>query len=110
MTAQMQEFIDNQAFSSILTLYQEPEAHIDTVNPIALISTINWDTMYFNQAMREKDAPQFIEAIMTEMNDRINRKHGNLIPRSEVSNGHKVLPSVRSMKRKRDNLTNQFYK
>ena len=82
----------------------------DKVDPVAFLTTTNRDTMYFDQVMKEVDAPNFIEAIITEMNNHINRKNWKLIPRSSLPQRHKVLPSVWSMKRKRDITTNQVYK
>ena len=110
MTQRMRQAIDSQALSSIFVLHEDTEIVTDRVDPVALLTTTNRDTMYFDQAMKEADAPNFIEAIITEMNDHINRKHWKLIPRSSVPQGHKVLPSVWSMKRKRDIMTNWVYK
>ena len=80
------------------------------LNPMAFLSTANKDTMYFDQAMRAPDSNEFVKAVIKEVNDHIERKHWELIPREQVPKGVKVLPSVWSMKRKRDIKTQRVYK
>lgn len=79
-------------------------------HPISFLSTTNKDTMYYDQAIREPDAIEFVKAIVKEVNDHIKMKHWELIPRNEVPENETVLPSVWSMKRKRDIKTQQVYK
>ena len=79
-------------------------------DPIAMLTTTNRNTMYYHQAMNQDDAPQFVNAIISEINDHIQRKHWKLIPRETVPQDQKILPSVWSMKRKRDIKTQRVYK
>merc|ERR1740123_1649818 len=72
--------------------------------PISFIANTGGirDTMYFEEAMKQEDAHHFIQAIIKEFNDHVERNHWSLIDVSEVPKGQKVIPSVWSMKRKRD--------
>ena len=69
-------------------------------DPIAFLASSNADTMYFDQAMKQPDCKEFIKAVVKEVNDHIECKHWQLIPRSQVPKDTKVLDSVWSMKRK----------
>ena len=82
----------------------------EMTDPIAFLAKSDPDTMYFDQAMHQPDRKQFIQAIIKEINDHIDRKHWELIPRSQVPDGTPVLDSVWSMKCKRDIKTQQVYK
>ena len=79
-------------------------------DPIAFMNSTSPDVLYFDQAMRQPDRDEFIKAIISEVNDHIDRKHWELIPRNQVPKNEKVLSSVWSMKRKRDIKTQQVYK
>jgi hypothetical protein len=69
---------------------------------VAYIGQSESDTMTLDEALRQSDRDQFVEAIKKELNDHINRKHWKVIPASAVPK-HKVpLPMVWAMKRKRD--------
>jgi hypothetical protein len=82
----------------------------EMMNPIAFLSHANKDTMYFHEAMQAPDADEFIKAAVKEVNDHIERKHWELIPREQVPEGEKILPAVWSMKRKRDIKTQKVNK
>jgi hypothetical protein len=56
-------------------------------DPVAFLTRTNRDTMYFDQAMREPDADEFVKAAVKEVNDHIENKHWELVPRSEVPKG-----------------------
>ena len=79
-------------------------------NPIAFMASTNQDTMYFHQAMKAPDRDQFKKAVVKEINDHIENHNWELIPRERVPKGITILPSVWSMKRKRDIKTQQVYK
>jgi hypothetical protein len=79
-------------------------------NPVAFLAHANKDTMYFHQAMKAPDRDEFIKAVVKEVNDHIENKHWELVPRESVPRGVDVLPSVWSMKRKRDIKTQRVYK
>eukprot|EP00957_Ditylum_brightwellii_P156179 11887705-Ditylum_brightwellii.AAC.1 len=63
--------------------------------------------MYFHQAIKQPDAPQFVEAIIKEINGHIERGHWQLIPIADVPKGTKILDAVWAMKQKRDIKTRQ---
>ena len=79
-------------------------------NPIAYAASADKDTMYMHQAMRQPDKKQFIQAMVDEVTAHTKNGHWKIIPRSQVPEGTKVLPSVWSMKRKRRILTREVYK
>ena len=60
------------------------------------------DTMTLDQALREPDADQFIEAMDKELQDHISRGHWDLVHISQVPRHIKPINMVWSMKRKRD--------
>jgi hypothetical protein len=68
------------------------------------------DTMYWNEAMRQKDAPQFLDAVAKEVETHTKQRHWKNIPIEEVPPNTKILDAVWSMKRKRRLLTNEVYK
>ena len=84
----------------------------DMGNPIAFMSKMNGDkdTMYYHEAMKQHDSEHFVNAIVKEFNDHVERKHWSLINKRDVPEGVKVIPSVWSMKRKRDITTRKVIK
>ena len=77
------------------------------MDPISFLAKTDMDTMYFHQAMKQTDAMKFKRAIVKEISDHCNRKHWTIIERNKVPSNCEVLPSVWSMKRKRDLITRQ---
>ena len=59
------------------------------------------DTMYFHQAMREPDAPEFLESAQEEFGKHLKDGTFEIIPLSDVPEGFKIFPAVWAMKRKR---------
>ncbi len=71
---------------------------------IAFKATLDPDTMYLHEAMRQLDKVNFIEAMSDKVkafNDNVNWK---LLHRSKVPQGTPILPAVWQMKRKRIEL------
>ena len=68
------------------------------------------DTMYLDQALKEPDRADFINAMQKEVASHEERKHWELSSRSNVPQGTKILPAVWSMKRKRRAATGEVYK
>jgi len=79
-------------------------------DPIRFKANSDPDTMYYHQAMRAPDKEQFLAVIVKEINDHITNNYWQLVPKSEVPAGTKVLDLVWSMKRKRDICTREVYK
>ena len=96
--------------SAIIATHEDVDDFDMPMHPIAYLAKNSADTMYYDQAINQPDRDQFIQAIVKEFNDHIDHKHWQLIPRSEVPKEQKVLPSVWSMKRKRDIKTQEVYK
>jgi len=82
----------------------------DMADPIGFKASSDPDTMYYHQAMRGPDKEQFTAAIVKEIKDHITNNHWQLVPKSEVLAGTKVLDFVWLMKRKRDIRTREVYK
>lgn len=93
-------------------LYSEEDRTKDLDDPIAyaMKATSDPDTMYYHQAMKEPDAKQFKEAMMKEVKDHTERKHWNVILKSDVPEGETILPAVWAMRRKRRIATREVYK
>jgi hypothetical protein len=79
-------------------------------NPIAFHAEMMGDIMYLNQALKQPDAASFVEAVITEVNGHVDNKHWQLTKRSDVPKDIDVLPSVWSLRRKRDITTNAIKK
>ncbi len=79
-------------------------------SPPSHMTKTDADTMYFDEAMRAPDAAEFTEACIKEVNDHVERKHWCMIRREDAPQGTNILPSVWSMKRKRDIKTQQVCK
>jgi len=75
------------------------------LRPIAFLAEMMGDIMYLHQALRQPDSRQFIQAVVKEINGHVDRNHWALVKRCEVPDDVEVLPSVWSMRRKRDLTT-----
>jgi len=93
---------------------RQHDAHLDLQdrmsNPIAFHAEMMGDIMYLNQALRQPDADKFVEAVITEINGHVDNNHWQLTKRSDIGKDIDVLPSVWSMRRKRDITTNEVKK
>ena len=82
-----------------------PNYEIDRLGSLPLHAykaTIDPDTMYLHEAMREKDWTEFRKAMQKEIDDRVEGENFEIVKRSMVPEGAKVLPAVWQLKRKRD--------
>lgn len=86
------------------------EACIEYQHPIALATSSDPDVMYLDQAMKQPDRKEFLKAMEKEINAHSDNDNWEVILRSEVPAGHKVLPSVWAMRRKRDISTQRITK
>jgi len=66
--------------------------------------------MCFHQAMREPDAPEFLEAAQEEFGKHLKDGTFEIILLSEVPEGFKLFPAVWAMKRTRKVRTREIYK
>jgi hypothetical protein len=83
---------------------------IDGVQPVAFAASNNPDVMYMDQALREPDGENFRQAMADEVTAHTENEHWEIIPRSLVPSGTKVLPAVWAMRRKRRIATGEPYK
>ena len=74
------------------------------------LSTANKDTMYFDQAMKAPNSAKFSDICVKKVNDHIERKNCRLVPREDVSEDTKVLPSLWEMRQNRHVKTGKLYK
>ena len=79
-------------------------------HPIAFHAEMMGDIMHLHQALKQPDAPEFVKAVVKEMNDHIEAKHWQVVKRSEVPPDQDVIPAVWAMRRKRDITTNEITK
>ncbi len=79
-------------------------------NPITFHSEMMGDIMYLNQALRQPDAAHFVKAVITEINGHVGNKKWQLTKQSEVPPDTDVLPSVWSLRHKRDITSNEIKK
>ena len=79
-------------------------------NPIAFHAEMMGDIMYYHQALQQPDAHQFAKAIVKEVNGHVENNHWQLIKRKDVPEDAQVVPSVWSMRRKRNLTTNEITK
>jgi hypothetical protein len=65
----------------------------------AFKATSDPDTMYPHDAMKEPDAPQFMEAMVREVTDQMGNKNFSIMLREDIPKGASILPAVWQMKR-----------
>ncbi len=79
-------------------------------HPIAFHVEMMGDIMYLNQALHQPDADKFVEAVITEINDHVDNNHWKLTKRVDIGKDVDVLPSMWSVRCKRDITTNEIKK
>ena len=67
----------------------------------SMSATSDPDTMYFHQAMKEKDADKFLDAAKTEFQQLLDDGTFEIVRKGDVPAGHKLFPAVWAMKRSR---------
>jgi Reverse transcriptase (RNA-dependent DNA polymerase)/GAG-pre-integrase domain len=77
---------------------------------VAMAASSSPDVMYMDQALREPDGEQFRKAMVDEVAAHTDNDHWEIVPRSLVPSGTKVLPAVWAMRRKRRLATGEPYK
>ena len=80
------------------------------INPMSFLADILGDMMYFHQAMAQEDSGEFVEAVVKEVNGHVDNSHWKLVPVESVPEDNDILPSVWSMQRKRNLVTNEITK
>jgi Reverse transcriptase (RNA-dependent DNA polymerase) len=77
---------------------------------IALQATNDPDTLYYHQVLNDPDKDMFINAMEHEIKQHNNNHNWVPVKRSMVPSTSRVLPSVWSMRRKRDLTTGEVWK
>ena len=79
-------------------------------NPIAFHAEMMGDIMYLHQALKQKDASQFVDAVVREINGHVENDHWKLVKQDSVPNDVQIVPYVWSLRRKRNLTTNEITK
>jgi hypothetical protein len=69
------------------------------------MATVDPDTMYMHEAMRQPDRQQFKDAMVKEVTDQVVNRNFSIVQQTSVPEGEPIMPTVWQMKRKRDILT-----
>jgi hypothetical protein len=87
------------------------DAHLDLQehmrNPIAFHAEMMGDIMYLQQVLRQQDAKEFVQAVVKEVNRNVDSNNWTLKKCDEVPDDAQIVPSVWSMRHKRNLTTNQ---
>jgi hypothetical protein len=87
------------------------DAHLDLQehmrNPIAFHTKMMGDIMYLQQALRQPDAKEFVQAVVKEVNGHVDSNNWTLKKQNEVPDDAQIVPSVWSMGRKLDLTSNK---
>jgi hypothetical protein len=77
---------------------------------LAIAASVDPDTMYLHQALKEPDKAQWLKAMEEEVNAHISNGNWEMVPRRSVPVGVPVLPAVWAMRCKRRIATREVYK
>jgi hypothetical protein len=105
-----QEHMDMPINLQAIKYDNESEIFLDTQQVLSVAATTDPDTMYWDQAIKQEDATEFIQAAIEEIETHQQQAHWEVVPKSVVPSGTRVLDAIWSMKRKRNLKTNQVYK
>ena len=93
---------ETQEIFALATMFDKGATEYDEDPLMIYKATSDPDTMYHHEAMREKDADQFREAMVKEWNNQVTNGNFTIITRSQLPHDATVLPAVWQMKRKRN--------
>lgn len=89
--------------------YEIQEAMEDPI-AYAFAASSNPDILYLDEAMKAQDQEQFREAMLLEIQSHTENDHWEVIPKSLVPVGKRILAAVWAFRRKRRIATQQVYK
>ena len=78
--------------------------------PVVYAASVNPDIMYLHETMKAPNRDQFKSIMDKELEDHIARRHWEVVPRSKVPKGTRVLDMVCAMRCKRCINTCKVYK
>ncbi len=76
-------------------------------NPITFHAKMMGDIMYLQQALKQPDAKEFVQAVIKEVNGHLDFNNWMLQKQSNVPEDVQIVPSVWSLWCKRDLTTNE---
>jgi hypothetical protein len=76
-------------------------------NPIVFHAEMVGDIRYLQQALKQPDAKEFVQAVIKEVNGHMDSNNWLLQKGSNVPEDVQIVPSVWSLRRKRDLTTNE---
>jgi hypothetical protein len=111
----MTELVENTQSDVIGEIFAHqamfPDHEHDHIDPfLAYKAVSDPDTLYYHQAMKEPDRKEFESGMEKEIKDQFENGNFTVIRKSEVPDGHTILPAVWQMRRKRDARTGEIKK
>ena len=100
--------IPGELFSLSAMFPDYEEFHQDPIQVFKAIS--DPDTMYYHQAMKQKNKEEFIKAMEREMEENLDDGNFELVHKSTVPSNATILPYVSQMRRKRHIKTGKIKK
>ncbi len=79
-------------------------------NLIAFHAEVTGNIMYLHQALKQKDASQFVDAVVREINGHVENEHWKRVKRDSVPDDVQIVLSVWSLWHKRNLTTNKITK
>ena len=76
-------------------------------NPIVFHAEMMGDIMYLQQALKQPNTKDFVQAVIKEVNGHVDSNNSMLQKQSKVPEDVQIVPSVWSLQRKRDLTTNE---
>jgi hypothetical protein len=76
-------------------------------NPIAFHAEMMGDIMYLQQALKQPDAKEFVQAVIKEVNGHVDSNNWTFQKQSNVPKDVQIVPSVWSLQCKRDLTMNK---
>ncbi len=76
-------------------------------NLITFHAEMMGDIMYLQQALKQPDAKEFVQAVIKEVNGHVDTNNWMLQKQSKVPEDVQIVPSVRSLRRNCDLTTNE---
>ena len=105
----MQEEQENQQYYK--AIHQDYyKIQDDMQDPFVYLSRSDLDTIYFDQAMKEPERQELLNAYIREVKSHCELKHWNLLSCKYVLKGQPILDSIWAMQIKRDIVTRQVYR
>jgi hypothetical protein len=97
----MIESIQQEDINLSAALYfDDDQEDINVEDPMAIVAHLEKDTMYWDEVMRQPDAPKLLEAAMKEMTTHSELQHWVVVHIADVPKGKRVLHAVWSINRK----------